>query len=68
MDQRRTRVERVLDWIMWTAMPAYFRRVMRLPKPLGITVVVLSGLAIFVVFLAVVAFAAFGPIFGYRAR
>jgi len=49
-------------------MPAYFRRVMRLPKPLGITVVVLSGLAIFVVFLAVVALAAFGPVFGYRAR
>jgi hypothetical protein len=41
---------------------------MRLPKPLRIPVAVLTALAVLAIFYALVAFAAFGWLFGYRPR
>jgi hypothetical protein len=41
---------------------------MRLPKPLRIPVAIVSVLATLTVFFALVAFAAFGWLFGYRPR
>lgn len=68
MDSRRTRVDRFWTGSALQQCPAYFRRALGLPRPLGIALVILSRLSILVVSLAIVAFAAFGRVFGYRTR
>jgi hypothetical protein len=58
----------LLDWIYFRAVPAFIRWVSHLPKPLRIPVATVSILATLALLFALIAFAVFGLLFGYRAR
>jgi len=60
VEERRSRVDRILDWIWFTALPAYGRRVMGLPLPLRIAVAILSVLVLLALFVTLIGLAALG--------
>jgi hypothetical protein len=68
MERSADPARRLLDWIWFRAIPAFSRWLMRLPKPIRVPVAITSVLGVLTLFLALMAFGAFGWLFGYRPQ
>jgi hypothetical protein len=68
MERSTDPARRLLDWIWFRAIPVFSHWIMRLPKPIRVPVAIASALGMLTLFLALMAFAAFGWLFAYPPR